>query len=224
MRVADIALPPYTKKMEIWNTLSHGLGVVFGLIAGPFAITKAAVTHDALSVLSIAIYVVTMIVLYAGSAIYHGLAPSNAKRVMRVIDHDNVFLLLMGSYLPYCLISLRHTPDGFPWGYVIGGIVWGLCLLGIVLNSINIKRFAIANFIIQVLMGSAIVSAFYPLSQTIGWAGVITLLISGMFYWVGAALYGIGGKKEPWIHTVFHFFILCGTIMMFVSIYAFVLQ
>ena len=222
MRVADITLPPYTRKMEIWNTISHGLGVVFAAIAGPFALSKAGSGGDPIAVLSVAIYVVSMIVLYAGSAIYHGLERGNAKRVMRVIDHDNVFLLLMGSYLPYCLISLRSTPDGFPWGYVIGGIVWGLCILGIVLNSINIKRFAVANFIIQVLMGSAIVAAFHPLSKTIGWPGVITLLISGAFYWIGAALYGLGGKKEPWIHTVFHFFILCGTIMMFFSIYCFV--
>ncbi len=223
MSVKEITLPNYSLGMELWNAISHGLGVLFALIAGPFMIAKAGNTGDPLSIIAVSFYIFSMIILYTGSTLYHGLARNDGKRVFRVLDHDNVFLLIMGSYTPYCLIALRNPMDGFPWGYVILGLVWGLCILGIVLNSINIHKYKAVCMVVYVAMGSAIVSAFYPLWFAIWPAGVFTLLGSGVLYWIGAVLYGIGAKKSPWWHTVFHFFVLAATILMFFSIYYFVL-
>lgn len=223
MKVTEIYLPPYTKTQEIWNSLSHFAGVIFALIAMPFAISKAALSGDVLSITAIAIYSGCFLLLYAASTIYHALDRGNQKRLMRIVDHDNVFLLIMGSYTPYCWIALRNTADGFPWGWVIFGLVWGLCVLAIVLNSIDLKKFKIFSAIVYVGVASAIVTAFYPLYFSIGLNGVIVLLISGILYWIGAVLYGVGGKKNAWFHTVFHFFVLAATIVMFFGIYLFVL-
>ncbi len=223
MRVKEIYLPPYTRSQEAWNALSHFAGVLFALIAMPFAITKAALTGNVLTMVAIGIYSGTFLLLYAGSAIYHALDRGDQKRIMRVIDHDNVFLLIMGSYTPYCWIALANPVDGFPWGWVIFGLVWGLCGLAIVLNSIDLKRFKAFSALVYVGVASAIVTAFYPLYFAIGLPGVLTLLCSGFLYWIGAMLYGIGSKKSKWFHTVFHFFVLAATIVMFFGIYIFVL-
>ena len=222
MSVREITLPPYTQKMEIWNAISHGLGVLFAFICGPMAIAKAAQSSDVLGVTSVSIYVISMIVLYAGSALYHALHPSDAKRVMRVIDHDNIFLLVMGSYLPYCLIALRDPFGVITVGWILLGLVWGLSIVGIVLNSINIKKFKVLSLVMQIALGSVVLAAFYPLYFRVGWDGTLVSFISGVFYWIGAALYGIG-HKDPWMHTVFHFFVLAGTVTMFFAIYFFVL-
>ena len=223
MSVKEITLPKYTLGQELWNSISHGLGALFALIAGPFLIIKAALTNDVINIAAVSFYIFSMLVLYVGSCLYHALARNDGKRVFRVLDHDNVFLLIMGSYTPYCLIALRNPADGFPWGYVILGLVWGLCILGIVLNSINIHKYKVICMVVYVAMGSAIVTAFYPLWFAIGPAGVFTLLGSGVLYWIGAMLYGLGAKKSAWWHTVFHFFVLAATILMFFSIYCFVL-
>ena len=222
MSVKEITLPNYSLGMELWNSISHGLGALFALIACPFLIEKASLTHNPLTVASVCIYFLSLVITYAGSCVYHALGKNDGKRVMRVIDHDNVFFLIMGSYAPYCLVGLLKSTDPFPLAWVIFALVWGLCILGIVLNSVNIHKFKVLCMVVYVLMGSAIVAALYPLWFCIGPGGVSTLLASGVLYWIGAVLYGIGGKKNLWFHTVFHFFILAASVMMFFSIYFFV--
>ncbi len=219
MSVNDIALPKYTPTMELWNAITHALGVCFVLIASPFLIGKAASSHDGLTCVCAAIYLFSMLLCYLGSTVYHALIPGNQKKIMRVLDHDNVFFLIAGSYLPYCLLGLRNSP----WGYAIFGIVVSFSLLGIILNSINIQKYEKFCTAVEIIIASTIVSAFYPLWKTIGPGGVVSLFASGCFYWIGAVLYGVGGRKNPWYHTVFHLFILIATIIMFVSIYLFVI-
>lgn len=223
MSVKEITLPNYSLPMELWNSISHGLGAIFALVFGPLMIQKAALLHSPLAMAAVCFYLISMVVTYAGSSVYHALAKNDGKRVMRVIDHDNVFFLIMGCYTPYCLIGLTKSADPFPWSWVILGLVWGLCILGIVLNSVNIHKYKVLSMIVYVSMGSAIVAALYPLWFCIGPGGVLTLLASGVLYWIGAVLYGIGGKKNLWFHTVFHFFILAASVMMFFSIYYFVI-
>lgn len=223
MSLERISLPEYTRKQEWWNAISHFCGLVFGLIAGPFLLLKACKTNNALTIAACAIYLVAYAVLYAGSALYHALLPGPTKKIMRVLDHDNVYLLIMGSYTPYTWIGLAEPKDGFPWGWIVFGVVWSLCILGIVFNSVDLKKFSKVCMVIYVGMGSAILAAFYPLYFGIGLAGILTLLGSGVFYWVGAMLYAMGKKRSFWYHTVFHFFVLAATTLMFFSIYFFVL-
>ena len=223
MHIDQIDLPNYTRKQEWWNSISHLCGVVFAVIVGPFLLIKACASDDALTIAACVIYLVSLIILYAGSALYHGLLPGRAKKVLRVLDHNNVFMLIMGSYTPYTWIALSHTADGFPWCWIIFGAVWGLSLLGIVFNCLDLKKYEKPCMVIYVGVGSVILVAFYPLYFTIGLPGILTLLGSGVFYWVGATLYALGGKKNYWYHTVFHFFVLAATTLMFFSIYFFVL-
>lgn len=223
MPIDQIALPSYSRKQELWNSMSHLAGAIFALVAGPFMVFKTLSRQDAISVVAVIIYLVSMFVLYMGSALYHGLQPSKLKKICRVLDHDNVFLLIMGSYTPYTWIALRNPQDGFPWGWTIFGSVWALCILGIIFNSIDLKKHAKFCMVIYVGVGSLICAAFYPLYYAIGLYGILTLLFSGVLFWIGAMLYGLGGKKNYWYHTVFHFFVLAATTLMFFSIYCFVI-
>jgi hemolysin III len=218
MKPTETELPNYTRTQENWNCASHAAGVLFALIAGPFLLVKAAQTHDSWAIVSCSIFVFSLLCLYTFSALYHGLNRNKGKKVLRVMDHDMVFVLITGTYAPYCLISLRSSNVIMAW------VVYGSCLalgvLGIVLNSVNLKKFAIFSMVDYILMGWIIVISIYPLLQALAfWPGVFLLLIGGVLYTVGAVLYGVGKKKSPWWHTVFHFLVLAGTICMFFSIY-----
>lgn len=224
MSLERIELPKYTLAQELWNSISHGLGTVFTLIAGPFLLIKAINTGNPLTIASCSIFIFALLCLYTISCLYHAMKPNRGKKVLRILDHDMVFVLIMGTYTPYCWVGLRNVPgEWFPWGWVIFGIVWGGCILGIVFNSIDLKKYGKLSMAIYVVIGSAILMAFYPLWKSIGMAGTLLLLFGGVSYWIGAVLYGIGGKKNAWFHCVFHFFVLAGTILMFFSIYFFVI-
>lgn len=220
MKVQDIELPKYTLAQELWNSISHGLGTVFTLIAGPFMILKVAKTENALSIVAVSLFILSLLMLYTISCLYHALGRNRGKKVLRVLDHDMVFVLIMGTYVPYTWIGLA---DKQPWGWIVFGVVWAGCILGIVMNSINIKKYDKLSMAIYVVIGSAIIAAFYPLWGAIGWQGCTLLLLGGVMYWIGAVLYRIGGKKSPWWHTVFHFFVLAGTLFMFFSIFYYVI-
>lgn len=221
MTVKEIDLPPYTRRQEWWNMLSHAFGVIFSLVGGIFLLIKASYTGDAWRIVTSAVFMFSLLVLYTISSVYHGLYRNNGKRVLRVLDHDMVFFLIMGTYTPYCLVTLREYSPG--WGYSIWGIVMVLGIVGIVLNSCNIKKFFIFSMVDYLLMGWCVIISMYPLLMSLGWwMGTFLLLMGGVSYTVGAVLYAVGKKKSPWFHTVFHFFVLFGTILMFFSIYFYV--
>ncbi len=221
MTVKEIDLPPYTRRQEWWNMLSHAFGVIFSLVGGIFLLIKASYTGDAWRIVTSAVFMFSLLVLYTISSVYHGLYRNNGKRVLRVLDHDMVFFLIMGTYTPYCLVTLREYSPG--WGYSIWGIVMVLGIVGIVLNSCNIKKFFIFSMVDYLLMGWCVIISMYPLLMSLGWwMGTFLLLMGGVSYTVGAVLYAVGKKKSPWFHTVFHFFVLIGTILMFFSIYFYV--
>lgn len=217
-------LPKYTLAQELWNSISHGLGAIFMAIGGGFMIEKACYTHDWLTILSICLYVFGVFLMFTISCIYHALAKNKGKKVLRVLDHDTVYGAIMATYVPYCLITLSSVPNtSFPWGYVILAIVWAGCITGISLNSVNMKKFNVLSITLYVVLGSTICAAVYPLSLTLPLEGLLLLIFGGVSYWIGAVLYGLGGKKNLWFHSVFHFFVLFGAILMFFSIYFYVL-
>lgn len=222
MKLQNIELPEYTRAQENWNSASHAAGTVFALIAGPFLIKEAVRTGSIYAIISSIIFILSLILLYTGSALYHGLPKSNLKKVLRVMDHNMVFILIMGSYAPYCMTVLRqYSPF---WGWSILGLCWTLGIVGIVLNSIDMKKFRIVSMIDYILMGWIIIISFYPLCQSMRFIpGILMLVLGGVSYTIGAVLYGIGGKKNQWFHVVFHFLCLVGSSLMFFSIYFYVI-
>ena len=212
-----ISIPKYSLSEELLNAISHGLGALFGIVGTVLCIVKAANTGDPWRIVSGSIFGVTVLLLYLMSCLYHALKVNMAKRVFRVIDHCTIFLLIAGTYTPFTLVTLRGTI-----GWVLFGIVWGMAVLGITLNAVNLKKFSKISVACYLVMGWAIVAAFQPLAEALAQQGVSLLIWGGIAYTVGAILYGIGAKVK-YFHSVFHFFCLAGTVLHFFAIYLYVL-
>ena len=139
-KLSDRILPDYTKGEEIFNMVSHIVGGAVGISALTLCVIIAALHHNVWGVVSSAVYGASMIILYTMSSIYHGLRPNlTAKKVFQIIDHCSIFLLIAGTYTPFTLCSLREYNPFLGWA--IFGIIWGAAILGITLNSIDIKAF-----------------------------------------------------------------------------------
>ena len=221
IKLKDRILPTYTKGEEIFNMTSHIVGAVLGVVATVLCVVFAAIHGNVYGVVSGAIYGVTMIILYTMSSIYHGLSPKRySKRVFQVLDHCSIFLLIAGSYTPFALCTLRE--DNPIIGWTIFGIIWGVAILGIVLNSIDIKKFKVFSMICYLIMGWCIIVKINLLPELLGMPGFILLLSGGIAYTIGAVLYGVG-KKHKYAHSIFHLFILLGSLLQFLCILLYVM-
>ena len=221
VKLRDRILPKYTKGEEIFNMTSHIVGAALGIVATVLCVVFAAIHGNVYGVVSGAIYGVTMIILYTMSSIYHGLSPKRySKRVFQVLDHCSIFLLIAGSYTPFALCTIREYDIASGW--IIFGVIWAVAILGIVLNSIDIKKFKVFSMICYLLMGWCIVFKIGLLPKLLGTAGFVLLLLGGIAYTVGAVLYGIG-KKHKYMHSIFHLFILLGSLLQFFCILLFVM-
>ena len=217
-KLRDRILPKYTKGEEIFNMTSHIVGGALGIVALVLCVVFAAVHGNGYGVVSGAIYGVTMVILYTMSSIYHGLNPK--RKVFQVLDHCSIYLLIAGSYTPFALCTLREYSTALGW--TIFGVIWFVAILGIILNSIDIKKFRVFSMICYLVMGWCIVFKINLLPELLGTAGFVLLLLGGLAYTIGAILYGLG-KKHKYMHSVFHLFILLGSLLQFFTILLYVM-
>ena len=215
-KLRDRILPSYTKGVEIFNMVSHIVGAALGIAALVLCVVISASHHDPWAVVGSSIYGASLIMLYTMSSIYHGLRPNMGKKVLQVLDHCTIYFLIAGTYTPVCLAGLRRVSLVACW--VMFGIIWGLAALAITLTAIDIKKYQVFSMICYVGMGWGIIFAFRPLIEAISLKGFFWLMGGGLCYTIGAILYGIG-KKLKWVHSIFHLFVLAGSILHFFSVY-----
>lgn len=215
-------LPDYSRGEERFNSLSHALGAVLSLIGLGLIISRGITQQwSSWSMVSGIVYGVTLLILYSMSALYHGITHFTAKQVFRIIDHCSIFLLIAGSYTPLTMTVLRQARPRLAWS--IFGVVWASAILGIVLNAIDLKKYATFSMICYLAMGWSIVVAIRPLRQLLPSQALWLLVWGGVAYTVGAILYGIGKRKFTWVHGVFHVFVLLGSILHFFCIFWYIL-
>ena len=220
-KLADRILPTYTKGEEIFNMVTHICGGVLGIVATVLLPIFAAIHHNVYGIISGVIFGISMIILYTMSSIYHGLSPKlKAKKVFQIFDHCAIFLLIAGSYTPFCLCTLRGYDTAMGW--TIFGIIWGTAVLGILFNSRDIKKYKVLSMICYLLMGWCIIVKVSILPQLLTNFGFSLLLAGGIVYSIGAILYGLG-KKKKYIHSVFHIFIFLGSLLHFFCILFYVI-
>lgn len=212
-----IAIPHYTLGEELMNSISHGVGALFGIVALVLCVVRAAQSGDPYRIVSGAIFGFTVLILYLMSCLYHALKVNKAKRVFRVIDHCTIFLLIAGTYTPYTLVSLRGSV-----GWWVFGVIWATAIVGIVLNAVSLKKFSKISVALYLIMGWMIIIAYQPMVQAIPGGGMQLLVWGGVAYTVGAILYGVGSRKK-YFHSIFHFFCMIGTALHFLSIYLYVM-
>lgn len=216
----DRTLPSYSRGEEIFNMVSHIVGGSMGIAVLFTCIIMAAWRQNATGVIVSAVYGVTMILLYTMSSIYHGLTHETAKKVFRILDHCTIYFLIAGTYTPIMLVALEPVNATLAW--MIFGIEWGLAALAITLTAIDIKKYQVFSMICYIAMGWLIVIAINDVRQALGSTGFALLLAGGILYTIGAVLYGIG-KKQKYMHGVFHVFVLLGSISQFLCIILYVL-
>lgn len=220
LKTHRIAIPTYTLGEELISSISHGVGAGLGITALVLCLVKSARAHSGWGIASSIVYGVTVTLLYLMSCLYHALKVNRAKRVFRVMDHCTIFLLIAGTYTPYTLVALRPTHPALAW--TVFGVIWAVAITGVTLNAVNLCKFSKVSVACYLIMGWMIVLAWNPMHEVIAPAGISLLLWGGIVYSVGAILYGIGSKKK-YFHSIFHFFVLGGTVLHFLSIYLYVL-
>ena len=219
-KLKDRVLPDYTRGEEIFNTVSHIVGGGLGVIALTVCVVLAALRSDAWAVVGSAIYGAALVVLYTASSVYHGLRHPMAKKVMQVIDHCTIYFLIAGTYTPVLLCSIRPVSPG--WAWTLFGLVWGLAAMAATFTAIDLKKYAILSMICYIGMGWCIVIAAPVAIRAIPLPGLLWLLGGGIAYTVGAVLYGLG-KKHRYMHSVFHLFVVLGSILQFICIVGYVI-
>ena len=216
IKLNERVLPKYTKGEEIFNMTSHIVGGGLGIIATISCIIVAALHKNVYGIISGIIYGITMILLYTMSSIYHGLKPNTtSKKVFQIIDHCTIFLLIAGSYTPFLLCTFREYDAALGWG--LFGIIWGIAILGVTLNSIDLERFKVFSMICYIAMGWCIIVKAQVLPQLLGTSGVILLVLGGLSYTIGTIFYGLG-RKIKYFHSIFHLFIVLGSLLQFLCI------
>ena len=221
IKLKERKLPDYTRGEEIFNMVTHIVGGAFAIAIAVLCIVFAAVKHNVYGVISGAIFGSMMIVLYTMSSVYHGLSPKiKAKRVFRVLDHCTIFFLIAGTYTPFALCTLREYNTALGWVYF--GVVWGLAALGITFTAINLEKYKVFSMILYLAIGWIIAPVIPILVKTIGKGGIVFLVLGGISYTIGAVLYGIG-KKKRYMHSVFHIFIVIGSLLHFFCIFFYVI-
>ncbi len=217
-KLKDRVLPSYTTGEEIFNMVSHITGGAVGIVAIVLCSIFAGIKGNVYGVVSGVIFGASMVVLYTSSSIYHGLRnKGTAKKVFQIIDHCNIFLLIAGTYTPVALCTLREHNTAEGW--IIFGVIWAMATVGIVLNSIDLKRYSIFSMICYLVMGWCIVFRINVLIEVFNKTALALLILGGVCYTVGAGFYGF--KKIKWFHSVFHIFCVAGSIlhMLFIILY-----
>lgn len=201
---------------ERFNSISHLIGATLALAALMVLVVFASLQGDPWKIVSFSIYGTTLFLLYALSTLYHSLR-GRAKEIFKKLDHAAIYLLIAGSYTPFTLVTLRG-----PWGWSLFGIVWGLAIVGIVLDSLHRDGPRVYQMIIYLLMGWVVLIALYPLLQNLPTGGIIWLVVGGLCYTGGMVFYALDEKLNH-AHGVWHLFVLAGSVSHFLAIMLYVL-
>lgn len=205
-------LPNYTLGEELWNSITHGLGALFGIFV---LITTLMNADGARETVACAIYGGSLILLYSVSCIYHALAPCVGKRVMQILDHCTIYLLIAGTYTPAALIGVYNADQKTAW--VVFVLVWTILVPAVTLTAVNMEKFKVFSMACYIGMGWCIAIDFSAAVDGMGWTGFGFMLAGGIAYTIGAVIYGLG-KKCRYMHSVFHVFVLIGSVLQYISI------
>jgi len=201
---------------ERFNSISHLVGAVFALVGLVLLVVQASLQGDPWKIVSSSIYGATLLLLYTSSTLYHSFQ-GGTKKVFRTFDHLSIYLLIAGTYTPVTLVTLRGG-----WGWSMFGVVWGLALAGIALESFSNERKHLLTMLIYVLMGWLILIALKPLILLLPLMGFIWLVLGGLFYTIGIVFY-VFDKKIRHFHGIWHLFVLAGSLCHFFTIFFYVI-
>ncbi len=202
---------------ERLNGITHLLGAIAAAAGLAVLVTLAARQGDVWKIVSFSVYGATLLLLYLFSTLYHSLR-GRAKFIFQKLDHHAIYLLIAGTYTPFTLVTLRG-----PWGWTLFGVVWGLAVLGMVVDSLHSRQARrILPLVIYLLMGWAALAALAPLIEALPPKGLGWLVTGGLFYTVGIIFYVLDGRLRH-AHGIWHLFVLAGSVSHYFAIFWYVL-
>ncbi|MBL0167760.1 MAG: hemolysin III family protein [Propionivibrio sp.] len=201
---------------ERFNAWTHLVGTLLSLVGTVILIVKAAATGDPWKIVSVSIYGATLIILYGTSTLYHSLR-GRAKIVLQKLDHLSIYLLIAGTYTPFCLITLRG-----PWGWSLFSVVWGLALVGMLQEIKPRSEARVTSLVIYAVMGWVIIVAIKPLLDQLETAGFLWLAAGGLLYTIGIVFYAYDSRFRHW-HGIWHLFVMGGSLTQYIAIAFYVL-
>lgn len=197
----------YSKKEEMYNALTHGLGAALAIPALILLLQKATSTIETISY---TIFGISMFCLYLCSTLYHSIPVG--KTFLKKLDHSSIFLLIAGTYTPIVLIAI-----GGKTGWIVFAIEWGFALIGIIMKQFFVYRFKALSLAVYIAMGWVAIFVMKPLYIHVGMEGIALLLFGGITYTVGTYFYK--NKSIPYNHAIWHLFVLAGSAFMYATIY-----
>ena len=201
----------YSTGEEIANAITHGIGACLAIAALVVLIVFAALKGNVWHVVSFSVFGATLILLYFASTLYHSFTHRGAKHLFRKFDHISIYLLIAGTYTPFCLTALRG------WiGWTVLGVVWSCAILGTVVKAISVGKKEFLSTLLYVAMGWIIIIAIKPLYNAMSFTG-FALLISGGISYTGGTLFFIRDKMK-YNHSIWHLFVLAGSVLHFFSV------
>jgi len=206
----------YSKREEIANAITHGVGVLFSIAALVLLIVYSAKEGTTAHVVSFTIYGVSMLLLYLSSTLLHSLREGKAKDILEIMDHASIYVFIAGSYTPILLVVVKGT-----LGITLLSIVWSIALFGIIFKVFFTKRFLFLSTVIYLLMGWLIVFAFEPVISGLATNGLVMLVTGGLLYTFGTIFYM--WRLFPFHHAVWHLFVVGGSVFHFLTIFLYVL-
>ncbi|MCP3030641.1 hemolysin III family protein [Halobacillus sp. A1] len=206
----------FSKREEIANAITHGIGAVLSLAMLVLLIVFASLHGTAWHIVSVSIYGGTMLLLFVSSTLVHSFPPGKAKDLFEIFDHSAIYLFIAGTYTPMLLIPLRGT-----LGWTLFAIIWGMAILGILFKVFFVKRFVLLSTIFYVLMGWMIILAWGPLTAEVPAAGITYLVVGGVLYSIGSIFYV--WRSFTYHHMVWHLFVLGGSIFHFFTIFFYII-
>lgn len=196
---------------EVFNAVTHGIATGLSIAGLVILLVKGAQSGSAIETVSYAIYGSTLILLYLASTLFHSLMFTRAKGVFQIFDHSSIYLLIAGTYTPYCLVTI-----GGWFGWTLFGIIWLMAVLGVVYKSIWLGKYQNASTVIYIIMGWLCITAMKPLYSGLGPVGFWLLVAGGVSFTVGALVYSLRSVK--FMHVLWHLFVMLGTGFMYFSI------
>lgn len=201
---------------ERFNAWTHLVGALLACLGAIWLLVLAALDGELAKIVSAAIYGLSLILLYSISTLYHSLR-GRTKLVMRKLDHLSIYLLIAGSYTPFCLVTLAG-----PWGWTLFGIVWGLAVIGMLQEIKPRSEARVLSLVIYSVMGWIVLVAVKPLLAALGGAGFAWLLAGGICYTVGIVFFVFDDRFRHW-HGIWHIFVMVGSLLHFIAVLFYVI-
>lgn len=210
-----MTLNVYSPAEERINIGSHALGLILSIVALLLLVQRALSYDNPVYTLSFAVFGFSLVCLYLASTLYHSATTLKARTRLRIVDHATIYILIAGTYTPFCLITLSG-----PTGWTVFAVSWGLAAAGLVLKLFFTGRFQLLSTLMYVFMGWIVIFVVEPMVANLPTAGLVWLLVGGISYTTGAVIYSI--KKIPFNHAIFHLFVLTGSFCHFIAVYRYI--